>query len=180
MTPAATDDDFTTFDRIWSGLKSACQPTKELGRYGSRTNFPSHLRFGTDGNAVSFQLFGWNHAEPGYTWTEGREAYLELPAETSGTNYFLNARIAPLTGPSVTLQRVRVRVGSTEVAHWQVDQAGHYFAFLPAYLRASSQELCFCCDDAKSPHSLGLSGDDRELAIQFFELWLSPWTTVSF
>lgn len=164
-------------DRIWSALaleREIVRPPPP-----SAQGFPFHLRFGQGGNASAHQLFGWNHPEGDFTWTEGREAFLELPAAPTPGAYFLNARIAPLMVAGHPVQRVRVRLGAGEVGRWEVCHPGHHFALLPAEAMREPQMLCFELPDAISPRAAGLNDDERDLAIQFYELWLSPWEPVS-
>jgi hypothetical protein len=165
---------------LWFNLEDACARQRESTPGNREKNFPQHLIFGIGGNAGDHQLFGWNHPEDRFTWTEGREAIIEIPPARSPGDYFLNVRLAPLLSATVPRQRVRVYLGSICVAHWTVVIPGHYFALVPACVLDSPQQLTFYLPDAASPAALGLGTDDRELALQFFEFNLTPWATVSF
>jgi hypothetical protein len=173
--------DIENLDRLWaslltqSSLEHPCQSTRAKSNH-----LPGHLRFGDKGNAQPYQVFGWNHPEDGYTWTEGREVFLELPSASPTTDYFLNVRVAPLLAADIPAQVVEVRVGPSWIASWQIAGPGHYFALVPGRMLNARQELVFYCQTACSPRTLGIGEDDRDLALRFYELWLSPWSTVVF
>lgn len=182
MKPADTypRPELDDFDKVWTDLENF-RHRSQSGQLANPTKpFPDHLRFSEAGNAREYQLFGWDHPEKSFTWTNGREAFLELPALTQAVAHFLNVRIKPFTSPQIPVQRVKVSLGNVCVARWEVAVEDHYFAYFPAYLLTTPQTLIFHFTDAASPRDMALSEDERDLGVQFFDLWLTPWTNVTF
>jgi hypothetical protein len=167
------------FDRRWDALAQARAQEKAAPSGRRFREFPSHLLFGYHGNAAEYCLFGWHPPEHDFVWTSYSEAVLHLPPFPREEAYLLNMRIAPFIAGPIRRQRVSLTVGGELVAEWSVSHPGHYFALLFDRHLAVSQDLIFHLPDGSSPKALGLNDDDRQLAIQFFSIWLSPWQGIS-
>lgn len=164
-------------DRIWQDLADLRQRPPETPR---PEPCPEHLVFGASGNASPYQLWGWGHPENGFAWTILPEAFLGLPAAPAPGSLFLNARLDALLTAQTPVQNVQVYLGDCPVARWAVRTPGHYFALLPAALLDGPLRLRFVLPDAVSPRALGVSADERKLGLKFHDLWLTPWTNVTF
>lgn len=174
------DEAPTDLDALWQRLSAACRLRVESRTPAAAAAFPWRLRFGAGGDAVSNQLFGWNQPEPGFTWTEGGEALLDLPALDATTPLLLNVRIAPLVLGPVARQRVEVQLDRTTIAIWEVNREDHYFAVVFPDQLAAPRQLGFLCDRPSSPRSLGVGEDDRMLGLRFMELSFAPIAAQSF
>lgn len=181
--PATTLSLEEDFDQLWTDLAGAAAQWRSPAESAPAAKAcPPYLNFGQGGNALEHCIFGWSAAEPQWTWTLGPEATLDLPVPVTEESFFLNVRVSPMQATVQSVQRVRVLVDGEPLAEWRVSHAGHYFALLhpDRFLGRSRFLLQFQLPDAISPQALGWSGDDRDLALRFFELWLSPLTPLAF
>jgi hypothetical protein len=142
------------------------------------------LRFGTEGNAQPFQTSGWAVPEPGISWNDGGRAILDLLVSRPTTKPLtLRASLKPFIAGSRKEQRVRVIANGEQIGEWRLrtDDFRSVSARIPARLiKEQRVRLVFETPDATSPAELGVSPDERRLAIaleslQLIEgIWVGP------
>ncbi len=133
------------------------------------------ISFTQDGNANKYTESGFSHPEPQHTWTEGRNAQLNLfIKDKPTTNLRLKITAWPFLGGNITSQTVKVYANDTLIETWQIKQEGEYAAIIPASVLTSENiALRFDVSNPMSPKNLGMSEDSRLLGIAFKTLTLS-------
>lgn len=128
--------------------------------------YGTEIVFGEGGNAPYYQGAGWSFPEKGFTWTDGRDASLMIPAKEPQTDLILRTTLFPFTAQGVDKQRVGVYINGTKVDEWTVDSAGVYGAVIPRELMDhSSLGILFDLPDATSPRELKINEDPRQLSV---------------
>ena len=115
---------------------------------------------------------GWGRPEGTYRWTVGDRAAILLSAPLIDGPVLLQAKLHALLVPGkVERQRVRVLVNSEAVGEWSIAVAGFHDEVLPIFVDrlggSEKIELVFETPDAASPAALGMSRDERTLAVAF-------------
>ena len=73
------------------------------------------MRFGRDGNATKYQVFGWSLPENGFTWTDGLESALWVNGIDISQSLWLELRVSVYTPPGVNFQPLVVKVNGVIV-----------------------------------------------------------------
>lgn len=135
----------------------------------------STLGFGVDGNSAGYVGFGWSSPEPGYTWSNGKQATLFLQAKfAADTRYELTLDSLIYGAAAQSERRVGVRVNGTKVGELRSDSAAWVFHSdslgIPAgLLRAEDMnQICFDIVDPLDPPG----PDARKLGIAIRSLRL--------
>jgi SAM-dependent methyltransferase len=162
-------------------------PTNHSGNHGvyilGKREEPSEeialgqkIDFTEDGNARKYQVEGWSHAEAWGTWTEGALARLRIwMREQPNRDLQLTADVQAFLHPEVPKQVVELELNGQPVATWEFDEensSGTRTAKIPHALACSREKLdiVFKISDPKSPRSLAMSSDYRNLGM--FVRWL--------
>lgn len=127
-----------------------------------------------------FLRAGWSNPESWATWTDGRQAELELQfdrAPRSGTTLEFSV-VSAMCPPQATM-RVAVAVNGTRLDTWVFDQtrrSGTLSVVVPAAIAALSDRMRVVLDIDRpySPYELGLSGDPRQLGLAVDSLKVVP------
>ena len=133
------------------------------------------LRFGREGNAESYLGNGWSAGEPNYRWMTGEmsEVWLEHPGHD--LDYTLEMDLHPFVRPpELQCQRLVVQVRGIEIGTERIEARGTFRWSIPKTLLAAAGpvRLTFLHPDARQPKELGISGDDRTLAVSTYVLRL--------
>jgi len=181
---AATRDSFDemTTHKI-SGSVYELTSWKDLGSYTATVIdstdsylWGTKISFGKRGNSRPFQVSGWvlTTAER-ILWTEGNEASLAIRFPKTTNPVILRAVIKPMLAPGkLDRQRVIIYMGSEKVGSWNV--SANKFQTMELVLppglfnRTEKTVIRFELPDAKSPKSLGVGKDTRDLAIAFYSI----------
>ncbi len=118
---------------------------------------------------------GWSDTEAEFTWTLGHRATALLPPTAAEADVYMTMDVSPfIVGNTVPKQRVKLLVNGELVSILAFREAGLYRAYIriPRRLLRDdlSNELVFDLPDARSPKEIGLSADDRVLALAFKSL----------
>jgi phosphoglycerol transferase len=127
-------------------------------------NLGSAINFSVDGNSRKYQKSGWSDPWEDFSWTQGNKAILCIQTEKTNNNLNLTIKSSQLTNQ----QRVNVMVNNHPVGNWIFDKPDvqEKSIIIPhGLLNEEVQYITFELPDAKSPLSLGLSDDGRELAL---------------
>ncbi len=134
------------------------------------------LTFGVAGNAGPFMAEGWSPAEPGFTWTQGNRAILELP-KPPPAEYRLKLDLHAYLPADRPWQRIGVTLDDTLIGYrHQVVPHKAYDFWLPYNVIDAATDpmpLRFDLPDATRPCDHGEGKDDRVLAASFFSLELA-------
>jgi hypothetical protein len=139
-------------------ITNSTEPINQEFEYGNK------ILFGQDGTSQKYQLNGWSDPEEGFTWTEGHKSVLGI--KTVKTDSDLNLTIA--ASQFTSQQRVNVTVNGYSVGNWVFDkpEIQEKSIVIPnEVLNVGMQYITFELPDAKSPQSLGLSKDERTVAL---------------
>ena len=136
----------------------------------SRSDFLSSaladISFGTDGNAVNYQLDGWSFPEHGFTWSLGFKSTFRIIPPSDGQDLLLIFEGAPyLHSPSPSAQVIRVVHSGQEVTSFGADGPFATSTRLrAATIKKASASIELHYLNAASPKTFG-SNDHRLLAI---------------
>jgi hypothetical protein len=147
----------------------------DLGPDGQEMVPVARLEFGR-GNAGAAQLGpGWSKPEPGYVWSNARQAHLALPPLREPGTYRVWIAGAPSTITDKLLeQRVTVLVNTIEVGTVALREPSVLAFDLPVATGAAGGKIAvtFRLPDAARPCDLSGSADDRMLGFSL------RWATV--
>jgi hypothetical protein len=137
----------------------------------SSTESPYHpyeygktILFGKNGTCDQYLFDGWANPEEGYTWTDGYKSVLGIKTRENNSDLKLKIKASQYTSK----QRVNVTVNDHPVGNWIFDKPEDQekSIIIPhGVLKEGMQYIAFELPDAKSPQSLGLSDDNRILAL---------------
>jgi hypothetical protein len=127
------------------------------------------INFGLGGNAGAYQSYGWSDPENMFTWTNGKEAGLEVPLAGVTEDVLMEA---DLNGVFVLKkgdsQLINIYVDDHFVGSWDVFSSGTYKIKIPKqYIVNSKVVLRFELPNAMSAAG---SGDRRVLAVCFRQI----------
>jgi hypothetical protein len=131
------------------------------------------VKFGIDGNAETFQQYGWGDSREGFTWTSGSRSSLELPiGNLEGNALVLKAKLIPFLVPNkLESQNVDIFVGGMRIDSWNVSSPGEYQVTIPnSRIDNGVLRIAFDLKSATSQKALGLNSDGEILALQFHDL----------
>ncbi|HKO06700.1 MAG TPA: hypothetical protein VJ487_03225, partial [Alphaproteobacteria bacterium] len=143
---------------------------------GGRYSPGDTIRFGSGGNAENYTTTGWSGPEPWGRWSIGKTAQLVLrvgPAASGDLE--LEAKVGALLHGDRQSVTATVAVNGTVVGEWHFspdDQPGVRRAIVPRELVRGTGVMVveFTVDYPASPLSLGMSTDNRLLALSFESL----------
>ncbi|MEQ8168083.1 MAG: hypothetical protein ABRQ38_04235 [Candidatus Eremiobacterota bacterium] len=131
------------------------------------------ILFGNGGNGELYQLTGWSHPEDGFTWTEGKKAELLLPVDNT-SDMTARVSVSPfLREDKIKSQKVNIYINGKKSGQWILkspETSLQEFKIQKNLIKDKSVKITFELPDAKSPASLGISQDIRELAIQVWSI----------
>ncbi len=131
------------------------------------------ILFGNGGNGELYQVTGWSHPEEGFTWTEGKKAELLLPVDNT-SDVTVKVCLAPyLPENKIKSQKVNIYINGKKSGQWALTSTVpslQEFKIPKNLIKDKSVKITFDLPDAKSPASLGLNQDPRELAIQVWSV----------
>lgn len=114
---------------------------------------------------------GWSHAESTYTWSEDRQAFLELEAPPEHRDVLLRFACMPFLHGDLKRQRVRISHRGRLAASFSVAAVGETMVMILAPPSGREPlQLVWEFPDAASPSDLGMNGDHRKLAIALASL----------
>jgi hypothetical protein len=137
-------------------------------------NYNTKISFAQGGNATRYQGPGWSHAEAEGTWTDGNSAKLSFALPASDKDIVFKATMSGFTkAPELPTQSVEVFINGAQVGHWEIAVKGLVQLLIPAQaVREGNLQLEFKLAKATSPASLGISSDQRQLGLRFYDLEL--------
>lgn len=129
----------------------------------------SRLVFQQEGNnSQSYQSYGWSSPEKEFTWTDGSEAGLFLPITPGQGDLQLSVKLRPfLVNRKLEQQQVEVYINGRSADSWILegsDWQNKTIDISEQDYASGLLRLTFKLPDARSPQSLGLSEDKRQLA----------------
>jgi len=125
------------------------------------------VAFGTKA-ADSFAWYGWSWGEKDFRWSDGREAAIVF-AVPEPLDSILSIRLGGFVGNGKPLvQNVKIVLNGTQLDDLAVNEepAREYTYRVERHLLRDENQLIFKLSDARSPESLGISSDQRRLAIR--------------
>ncbi len=131
--------------------------------------------FGSEGNAVERQGYGWSGPEAGYTWAVGERSLLTLETPGEAEEYWLEMDVTPFVRPPLLpRQRLDVIVGDKCVHSFDPMPRGEIGCVIPGNLVAGrkSVDIIFGHPYAASPKLVAGEKDDRRLGVSFARLAL--------
>lgn len=138
---------------------------------GEELTLGQKIAFAEGGDARKYQVGGWSHPEAWGSWTEGALARLRIwMRERPTRDLQLTADVQGFVHQEVPKQAIEVEVNGRPVATWEFDEensSGARTAKIPRALACSRDdlEIVFKISNPKSPRSLGISSDDRNLGM---------------
>ena len=132
-------------------------------------NLGKKIRFGTGGDAVGYQSYGWGDPSDGFTWTIGKRATMAISLSSlNPAALIFEAALSPLIlGGRLDRQLVGVYANGEKVGEWIAAENGLYKAAIPARLAERGLiELRFDLPDATSLAQLGVNDDRAILGLQ--------------
>lgn len=126
--------------------------------------------FGSEGNAIPHQGFGWSGAEAGYTWAVGERSLLTIPLPGVAEEYWLEMEVTPfIRPPLLNRQRLDVFADGTFVQSFDPVPRGEIGCTIPGRFLADQREvrIVFGHPHAASPMLISGQGDDRRLSVSF-------------
>jgi hypothetical protein len=160
-------------------LLAACGKSDQSGIEGSSGTrdyaYGKKIDFSSSGDSQKYRVSGWADPEAEASWTDGNSAILEFKVQPTTTPVKLTATVMGFVKPpELAVQPVDVVVNGEPVAHWEVAGKGEVSSVIPASLipKDGTLRIQFTIPKATSPHSLGLSIDDRKLGLRVFDLVL--------
>lgn len=132
------------------------------------------------GSGIPYLGDGWSDIEKWGVWSEGSVATLFFPLETNAVNT-IRFVVRPFLSGAVSEQTVRVLLNNQPVTTWTLNNAQptEIDIVIPESLKPSIAEaggliLEFQLPNATSPSALGLSDDQRRLALGLSSFTLRP------
>lgn len=125
--------------------------------------------FSAEGNGRLFHVSGWGQPEVAHTWTLGRESHLsvrpnrpatcDLQAKLDAWSFFIKGQTAE--------QALTIKINGAPVWTGRVGEPGQIAFTIPRIVwdAATPVDIAFEHPEARSPASLGISQDTRQLAI---------------
>lgn len=156
------------------------QPSLALSWFGLHKEWPfSTLEYDTkipfsaggraDGALHEYLRAGWSEPDPRTSWIENGSAAIAFNMPRQADDSYLEADLKPLIAEPLRRQRLNVSVNGTAIAALAIDRNSRVRLPLPRMLWRPGQPVVvtFEAPDSRSPASLGLSMDTRELSFAF-------------
>jgi len=140
---------------------------------GGRYSLGDTIRFASGGNVENYTTAGWSGPEPWGRWSIGKTAQLVLRvAPPASGDLELEAMLGAFLYGDRQSVTATVAVNGTAVGEWHFsrdDQPGTRRAIVPRELVSGTGVMVveFTVDNPASPLSLGMSTDNRLLALSF-------------
>lgn len=174
----AEREDVPSLDyKSWTGVLRQASAIWQGGmivpiRFDPITSRPpgTQVLFGTEGNAIPSQGFGWSGPEGGYTWSIGQRSLLSIERPAMADEYWLEMDVIPFTAaPLLPRQRLDVIVSGQVVASFDPVPRGVITCVVPGALTGHGKtiDITFNHPFAASPMLVTGQGDDRRLAVSF-------------
>jgi len=163
----------------------------EQKRERSIYEWGSPITFNRKGNYLQYAGEGWSHPEEDLTWTNGHSATFSIPIRRPDTDVELRATLSPYVIPgAVDMQRVNLLVNGKSVGGWtaakksgvweRLKRTGRFQEYTMTIPRSLLTEptmvITFELPDAVSPASLGVSTDERVLALAMHSIIITEST----
>jgi tetratricopeptide (TPR) repeat protein len=135
------------------------------------------IDFSLDGGSAAYRLAGWAHPEMALVWGIGPRSTLRLPALSADRDWNLAMTVSGcFAGGLIPKQTLRVLANGLLVADHDISRQSTIKVLIPKEVLSGSDfvSLEFDHPDYVSPKSLGVSNDDRQLAIAFFRIKCWP------
>ncbi len=131
-----------------------------------------------DSTAPLYLGAGWNRLDESHSWSIAPRATIRFKVPAMASTYRFKAELFPLlVDTRIVQQRVEIAaVGMDDATSWLLDQPGvtaREFTFTVQQRNQGIVELEFRFPDAAKPVQLGLSADERSLAIGLVSFALS-------
>ena len=124
----------------------------------------------------NFLWYGWSGPEPGFRWTDGKEATM-IFAGSAQSDAQLQIKMAPfLVAGRLPSQRLALKLNGKAIGNLNLESNGPavYRFELPATSLTAKNVLTFQLPDAASPSYFNMSGDERQLGIAVSWIVLQP------
>jgi radical SAM protein with 4Fe4S-binding SPASM domain len=144
-------------------------PFPPLVSHSQERSSGTKIHFGFQGNAQSYQQEGWSFPESGHTWTVGNTAALIIPLPQTQQSMAIRFTVQPLViAGKLEQQGVNVFANDYLVGTLSIIDTGEYAVMIGGhYLNNAALTLRFELPNATSPKDLGISTDERMLALAF-------------
>jgi hypothetical protein len=151
----------------------------EYGKYLNNTYIlGQEINCTNSGNLNSYAENGWSLQEPGFTWTDGHQADLNLTIPTIEDNVVLHFNALAFTVKDYVDQKVRISINNKNLDELTIMGKQFQDISIPIpsdYLVNGTNIISFYLPDAKSPKEFGRT-DPRKLgiAVRSISLTTSP------
>lgn len=130
----------------------------------------------TSPESQKFLWYGWSGPEPGFRWTDGKEATI-IFAGNGQSDLLLQIKMAPfLVGDWLSAQRLAINLNGNAIGNLKLEVNGPTIQRikLPASLLRDKNILTLRLPDATSPSDFGIGGDERQLGLAVSWITLEP------
>jgi hypothetical protein len=161
---------FSWLDEAWHPTHNLYTP-EGIERLLSETyHYGEIITFGTNGNYLPYQGWGWSYPQSGFTWTNRTSATLVIPLAQTQADVELRATFMPFLVPDkLEKQQVKIIANNTYLASWTVTENAvqEWKMTIPNDVISMSDTLSvtFLLNDAVSPASLKVDEDTRVLGL---------------
>ena len=133
------------------------------------------IQFGT-AEADGFVWYGWSWGEKNFRWSDGKEAAVAFTVDKSQDSILLIRLGAFVVKDKLNGQHVTILLNGSPLQELflKEEPAREYSYKIDRNLLQDQNRLVFKLPDAESPKSLGLSQDQRRLAIRIESIELRP------
>ena len=153
----------------WKNTYQISNPGEESIFLFPTYEYGDEIHFSRNGTSDRFKLDGWSYPEEKSTWTDGKNASLNIITDDTDSNLILIIRATPyLSKGALEKQRVNISANDHPLGEWVFNKPGFQekSIIIPhEVLNEGMQYITFDLPDAISPQSLGLSEDSRVLAL---------------
>ena len=143
----------------------------------------STIKIGKNQGTETFLSVGWSRPEDYYAWSEEKISTIAFSMNKTDSDLLFKARLFPLRIKNIyETQRVFVFLNKKELGNFTLskDEESEKLLFVPhTYLNDQIQYFSFYFPDAKSPSELGVSDDERKIAIGLRSFTIEPLNTSS-
>ncbi|MGE7614040.1 DUF6311 domain-containing protein [Paenibacillus sp. NPDC101420] len=136
-----------------------------LDLYSYRYNYGDIVNFGVSGNSSIIKSVGWSSTEEISTWTEGDHADLNFSLQKPENDLILTMKMSPLLGGETKVQNLIVTANNQEIKRVSINSYGTYQFVIPKEIVSDQLKISLILPDATSPYMLGISEDQRKLAL---------------
>lgn len=150
-----------------------------LGRRGAPNLQDQPLDLSLSGDPKGALIYGWSEPEQDGRWTDGPEAALVFEVGTARQSPSLLLSVFALYDQAAPQLRVEIWINGERLDDWLFDETcalphTRVLSIPGAALSDRYQVLTFVIRDPKSPKSLGVSDDVRQLGLFVHKITLRP------